>query len=161
MAFSASRSRCSRNGSPNSDDSDRVLIIGEDDETLPLRMIFCWLYIILHKFKCRHHFHKRTILTFEPKKNPQKLRIRNKTEYFFGKLTQTLVFDTNIWHPKCKQSYKTVKQWLHPGWAKTCFFWQNTSTLMKKEVKYFNLELKSDIWHFSIFLHSSSMSVCK
>ena len=44
MAFSASRSRCSRNGSPNSDDSDRVLIIGEDDETLPLRMIFCWLY---------------------------------------------------------------------------------------------------------------------
>ena len=40
MAFSASRSRCSRNGSPNSDDSDRVLIIGEDDETLPLRMIF-------------------------------------------------------------------------------------------------------------------------
>lgn len=45
MAFSGSRSRCSRNGSPYSDDSERVLIIGDEDETLPLRMIFGTLYI--------------------------------------------------------------------------------------------------------------------
>ena len=81
MAVSGSRSRCSRNGSPYSDDSERVLIIGDEDETLPLRMNFC---NTLYKFKVYDHFYKLTILNFELENSETRLKI------FSGKIAQTI-----------------------------------------------------------------------